>query len=117
MFNDCVSSFCEMEDDIFSEYISNVEVELRKNNKEYKNMLNEISTLMNKYPKLRDIYENDEATDLSKEECEALIKILNNQLELKIIGYKEMFYKGNAEAYFYFKKMRILKEDNEDDTK
>ena len=46
---------------------------------------------------------------ITKEECEALSKVIILYYNLKDIEEKEIYFKGGMDAYFYFKKLGILK--------
>ena len=59
------------------------------------------------------IFENENPKTLNKEELDALITILDNELRMKYMIYEKMFILGNKEAYYYFKRMGIIKEENE----
>lgn len=113
MFNNCSDSFNDIMGKSFGEFVSDIEIDLENRNKDFKKMHDEISEIMNKYPKLRSVYEDEEANDLSKKECNALIQIWNNKIKLKYLVYEEMFYRGNVEAYYYLKKIGLLKEKRE----
>lgn len=104
-------TFFERNRGAFIEFISQTSVELLNSDKEYKKLANENSKLLNKYPKLREIIDDDEVDGISQEECKALSKIIDNKLQLKIKEYEEIFFKGYKEACYHFKKMGIFNEE------
>ena len=63
-------------EDYFGEFISDIFVNLKKKNKEYKNIIAEKEKLLNQYPNLRKLIEDDESMALSEEEVSALSKVL-----------------------------------------
>lgn len=93
--------------------INEVLLDSEKNDKEYKKISDENKSLRMKYPKLAMIYENENPKELNKEELNALITVLDNELRMKYLIYYKMFILGNKEAYYYFKRMGIIKEENE----
>ena len=46
---------------------------------------------------------------LTKEECKALIKIINLYYKLQSLEKKEIYFKGGMDAYFYFNKLGNLR--------
>lgn len=46
---------------------------------------------------------------LTKEECKALIKIINLYYKLQSLEGKEIYFKGGMDAYFYFNKLGNLR--------
>ena len=102
-------SFFELDGSEFSELISDLYVNILKNNLEYSKITNKKEKILEGFPKLRKILENKEVIEISKEECNNLIKILNLKEEMKIIEEKELFFLGGRESYNYFKKIGIIK--------
>lgn len=93
--------------------INDVLVDSEKNDEEYKKLETANRKLRHKYPNLMMIYENENPQKLNKEELDALITILDNELRMKYLIYYKIFILGNKEAYYYFKRMGIIKEENE----
>lgn len=102
--------FFETYKEQFLEYISHIEIDLLKNNLKYKNIKNNNSEILKEYPKLRDILEENIAVKLDDIHCKALINYLDNQLELKFIELEEAFFRGYAEAYYFFTRCGLLKD-------
>ena len=102
--------FFEFEGVDFNKYISDMFIELKKNNLNYKEKLNEVEDILDKYPRLRKVIESDFVTELNKEECNALIEVQALQLVINDIESKEMFFIGAKEAYYYFKRISIIKD-------
>lgn len=92
--------------------INDVLLDSERNDIEYKKLNNNNKILKNKYPKLNDIYEGLNPQELNKEEIDALIKMLDNELNMKYMIYEKIFILGNKEAYYYFKRMGIIKEED-----
>ena len=90
-----------------NELFDSVRTELKNKNDNYKKLKKQYHDIMDRFPNLQLIFEDDEVFELNKEECKMLQKII--QLGLKIEEYS-IFFLGGKEAYFYFKKMGILKE-------
>ena len=89
-----------------NELIDSARVELKKNNMTYKNLTKEISKIMEEFPNIQSLLENDLVTNLNENECKNLQKIstlISNFEEQRI------FFLGGRELYFYLKKMNLIK--------
>ena len=53
--------------------------------------------------------EADIENGLSKEECKMLSKVIILNYKLQEIEENEIYFKGGMDAYFYFRKLGILK--------
>lgn len=93
-----------------NELFDSVRMELKNKNDDYKKLKKQYHDIMDRFPNLQLIFEDDEVFELNKEECKMLQKII--QLGLKIDELEEysLFFLGGKETYFYFKKIGILKE-------
>ena len=56
----------------FSELIDKARVELKNNNSEYKELKNKVSEIMEMYPNLQLLFEDDKVMNLNEEECKML---------------------------------------------
>lgn len=84
-------------------------MELKYNNSEYKELQDEVSKIMEKYPNLQLLFEDYKFINLNEEEFKMLQKLVS--LHLQISGYEDrkIFFLGAKENYFYFKNIGILK--------
>lgn len=98
---------CSME---FHSLVSNISLKLKKTDKIYKKLDLENRKILIKYPKLSNILEEREVDKLSKKECDAMARYLDNVLYLKYKEMEEVYFLGYREAYFYFRKCDLLKE-------
>lgn len=92
------------------EYFADILAELEKTDKEYRCLMKKQENILDKYPKLRDITEDREATKLSREEVKFYIKFLDYKCQSDMIEQKEIFLKGISIAYDLFRKIGIIKE-------
>ena len=60
----------------FSELIDTARVEL-KNNSEYKELQNKVSEIMEMYPNLQSLFEDDKVMNLNEKECKMLQKLVS----------------------------------------
>lgn len=101
-YDDCNSEF--------EEHLDGVRMYLQNNNREYKQMQKEIDKILNTNENLQRIVCNDEIKNvLSIEESKLLAKVIILYIDMQYIFEKEMYFKGGSDAYFYFKKLGIIK--------
>ena len=94
----------------FNEMISDTKVALRNKNTTYKKLLNKVQNIMDNYPNLQMIMEDDKDIYLTKNDCKMLQKLFNLQIEIQALEEQEIFFLGGQEAYYYFKNIGIIKE-------
>lgn len=110
MYNNDLSFFENCSTD-FHFMISNISLELRKKDKDYKKVEFENRMILNDYPNINNLLEEKEINGLNKKECDALVNYLDNTLYLKNKEFVEIFLKGYKEAYFYFTRCNLLKDE------
>ena len=93
----------------FSELIDTARVEL-KSNSEYKELQNKVSEIMEEYPNLQLIFEDDKVMNLNEKECKMLQKLVSLHLQMRDYEDRKIFFLGARENYFYFKNLGLIKE-------
>lgn len=93
----------------FSELIDAARVEL-KNNSEYKELQNKVSEIMEEYPNLQLLFEDDKVMNLNEKECKMLQKLVSLYLQMSDYEDRKIFFLGARENYFYFKNLGLIKE-------
>ena len=94
----------------FSELIDTARVELKRNNSEYKELQNKVNKIMESYPKLQLLFEDDRVMRLNEEECKMLQKLVSLHLQISEYEDRKIFFLGARENYFYFKNLGIIKD-------
>lgn len=94
----------------FSELIDTARVELKNNNSEYKELQNKVSEIMEMYPNLQLLFEDDKAMNLKEEECKMLQKLVSLHLQMSEHEDRKIFFLGARENYFYLKNLGIIKD-------
>ena len=94
----------------FSELIDTARVELKRNNSEYKELQNKVNKIMESYPNLQLLFEDDRVMNLNEEECKMLQKLVSLHLQISEYEDRKIFFLGARENYFYFKNLGIIKE-------
>lgn len=92
------------------ELIDSSRIKLKRNNLEYKNLYEDFHKIMNDYPNLQLILEDEETLELNKEECKMLQKLNSLHMQMCDFEEREIFFLGAREAYYYFKNIGIIKQ-------
>lgn len=104
-----------MEEVRLYEMYLNEAIEERKNdlinrNEDYKNLRETFKDIMNKYPKLQLLFEDDKEIILEKNECKKLQELVKVYMEICDLEEKEIFLLGGKEMYYYLKDTGLIKE-------
>ena len=94
----------------FSELIDAARVELKNNNSEYKELQNKVSEIMEMYPNLQLLFEDDKVMNLNEEEFKMLQKLVSLYLQMSEYEDRKIFFLGARENYFYFKNLGVIKD-------
>ncbi len=103
---DWIEPFC----DSFGEVKSDILVNLLKEDKKYQDFFREKEKILDTYPKLRNIIENNEIVQLSEEEVKGIIEMERLWLDVKEVQDEEIFLKGIEVGYLIFKKIGLIKD-------
>lgn len=94
----------------FNELLDNTRMELKNKNEDYKKLKKQYCDIMDRFPNLQLIFEDDEIFELNEQECKMLQKLIHLGLKISELEEYSIFFLGGRETYFYFKSMGILKE-------
>ena len=94
----------------FNELLDTARIELKNDDLEYQDLENQINEIMNKYPRIHSLFENDEVANLNEEECKMLQNLISLYLQMSNFEERKIFFLGARENYFYFKNMNLIKE-------
>ena len=92
------------------ELIDSKRAELKNKNEEYKKLKLEVEELLEKYPNIKAIIENEDVEFLSADDCKTLQKLINLNIRMAMYEDREIFFLGARENYFYFKNLNLIKE-------
>ncbi len=101
-------TFVDAHSNIFNEYLSSVIAKLSQENKEYKAVQDEIESLYRKYPAVFRAFDSEQAEALTKEECAALIEIMELRNQLTDMELQAIYFRGCYDGAGYLKKAGIL---------
>ena len=104
------TSFFEDYNDELREHLDGGRTFLEKNNKEYKDLQKQYTKILDNNEKIQNILFGDKIEDtLTTKEYDLLYKAIEIQESIQIIVEKELYFKGGMYAYYYFKRLGILK--------
>ena len=104
------SYFSEKYSEKFDEYLDEVRTYLQNNNKKYMNLKKELDRLIDTSKNIQNVICNDYISKpLSIDESRKLTKIISIYIDMQSIVEKEIYFKGGADAYNYFKRIKAIK--------
>ena len=105
-----IKSFYKEYEDMFEEYLDEVKILLRKKNQKYIKLRKKFHKILDENENLVWILEGQtEGRNLSNKECIALAKLVQIYYDMQSIEEKEIFFLGGKDAYYFFKKIGILR--------
>ncbi len=101
-------TFVDVHSSIFEEYLSSVTAKLSKDNADYRAVQEEIGSLYEKYPKVLNALDMEEASVLNEQECMALIKVVELKGRLTDMEMESVYFRGCYDGVGYMKKAGVL---------
>lgn len=102
-------NFFDMYSDDFLDFFERHKSKKILNTSYYIRLKDEITRIKKENPKVTAFLEDNEITELSKEDGQAIFDILKIMEEMDTLDLKEAFKLGGKEAYIYFEGMDMLK--------
>lgn len=104
------TSFFEDYNNELIEHLDGVRTFLGKSNKEYKDLQKQYTRILDNNEKIQNILFGDKIKDvLTAGEYDLLYKAIELQERIQMIVQKELYFKGGMDAYYYFRKLGIIK--------
>lgn len=91
-------TFVDVHSNIFAEYLSSVIAKLPKENPEYRSTEERIEELYKEYPKVMAVLDTEKPSDLSEQECKALIEVWSFGTGSAICSRKQSISEGAMTA-------------------
>ena len=101
-------TFVDVHSNIFEEYLSSVIGKLPKDNEDYRAVCDKIQAIYEQYPRVFAVFDTEKASDLTKEECQALIEVLELKNKLTDMEMQTVYFRGCYDGVGYLKKAGIL---------
>ena len=99
---------CRCPQQYFNEYLSSVIAKLSKENEEYRAVKAESEGLYKKYPKVLGVFDTEISAELTKEECAALVDVMELKNKLTGLEMQSVYFRGCYDSVGYMKKAGIL---------
>lgn len=103
LFKETFADKCE---DSLDEYLSDCSVRLEKVNKEYLKLMKEREYILRKYPRVREVLEDNMMYRFNIPEVKAVRKVIELNQDLSWMEQKEMFFQGIRESYYFLQKIK-----------
>ncbi len=94
------------------EYLSCVKMNLLHSNTEYKKLCDEYDSITSSNRKIAIVIDAEIPVELSIDECKLLYRLFELKRDMMSIEDQAIFFKGQNEAYHYFKRINLIKEKN-----
>ncbi len=101
-------TFVDAQSTAFQEYLSTVVAKLAKEDEEYRTIRDKIENIYERYPRVRSIFDSEQAAALTEQECAALIEVLGLQNQLVELEQESVYFRGCYDSVGYLKKAGIL---------
>lgn len=101
-------TFVDAHGSIFNEYLSSVTAKLSKEDKQYKALQEKIEGIYGKYPKVLGVCDSETESELTEEECAALIEVMELRNKLTDMEMQAVYFRGCYDSVGYLKKAGIL---------
>ena len=101
-------TFVDVHSNIFNEYLSSVIAKLSQENSQYRAVLKRIDGIYLEYPRVMAVFDTETPSDLSEQECKALIEVLGLRNKLCDMQQEAIYFRGCYDSVGYLKKAGIL---------
>ena len=101
-------TFVDVHRNIFAENQSSDISKLPKEKQEYRSTEERIEEIYKEYPKVMAVLDTEKPSDLSEQECKALIEVLELRNRLSDMQQEAIYFRGCYDSVGYLKKAGIL---------
>lgn len=101
-------SFLNQNEDNFLQFFEKHRQDTLLKRKYYIELEKEKEKILDEFPKVADYLENGRILDMTDDEKQAVLKVIDIDEEIKVKELKEAFKLGFKEAYIYFEDMNML---------
>ena len=101
-------TFVEAQGTAMQEYLSSVVAKLSKTDKAHRDIQDKIESIYRQYPHVMEVFDTEQASALTEQECAALIQVMGLQNQLVEIEMQTLYLRGCYDGVGYLKKAGIL---------
>lgn len=103
-----METFIERYSNSFDEYLSSVANNLRDTDSEYKNFEERISNIYEEYPRVKAVFDLEQAAELSEHDCKALVEVLTLRNRIFDKQQEAIYLRGCYDSIGYLNKAGII---------
>lgn len=107
--NEQAETFIDRYSNSFEEYLSSIVNKLRDTDSEYKDIEERIAKLYEDYPRVKAVFDLEQAAALSEPDCKALLEVLTLRNKLFDKQQEAIYLRGCFDSVGYLKKATIIK--------
>ena len=96
----------------FAEIESDILVDLRKNDKEYAALLNQIDEMEEQYPFLLELAEGSGELMISSEEHDIFVKYLARCSRRETLERQQIYFRDHTDGYAYLREIGVVERDD-----
>ena len=101
-------TFVDAQGTAFQEYVSSITAKLPKTDKEYRAIRDKMEGIFQQYPHVMEVFDTEQASALTEQECAALIQVMGLQNQLVEIEMQTLYLRGCYDGVGYLKKACVL---------
>ena len=101
-------TFVDAQGTAFQEYVSSITAKLPKADKEYQAIRDKIESIYRQYPHVMEVFDTEQASALTEQECAAAIEVVGLQNQLVELEMQSVYFRGCYDGVGYLKKAGIL---------
>ena len=101
-------TFVDAQGTAFQEYVSSITAKLPKADKEYQAIRDKIESIYRQYPHVMEVFDTEQASALTEQECAAAIEVVGLQNQLVELEMQSVYFRGCYDSVGYLKKAGIL---------
>ena len=101
-------TFIERYSNSFDEYLSSVANNLRDTDSEYKDIEESISNIYEEYPRIKAVFDLEQAAELSEHDCKALVEVLTLRNRIFDKQQEAVYLRGCYDSIGYLNKAGII---------
>lgn len=101
-------TFADARGSDFRDYLSMVIAKLAKTDEKYRAIQDRINTIYEQYPKVMGVFDREQVSALTEQECEAVIEIASLRNQRMEIELDAVYFRGCYDSVGYLKKAGIL---------
>ena len=101
-------TFADARGSDFRDYLSMVISKLAKTDDEYRAIQERISAIYDQYPRVMGVFDREQVSALTEQECEAVIEIASLRNQRTEIEIDAVYFRGCYDSVGYMKKAGLL---------